>query len=243
MHATFRFFLLIAALCLPAAVFSACSRPTAETPYEAQLAARPDPETASSMEDSIIFEEPDSPSHNVLQELLGRPDTAAAEDINDQDIPRVALIIDDMGYHQELGEKLIELNLNLTFSFLPNAPHTRELVESAHARERDILVHLPMEPKGQQWDPGPDALMIEESSARIQEKTSTLIGLVPHAIGVNNHMGSLFTEQPAPMRDVLTVIDRHGLFFVDSFTTAQSVGFSEARAMHIPTARRHVFSG
>ncbi len=211
-------------------MFSACGQSADEYP---------DSPTESPMEHSIIFEEPNSPSHSVLQELLQQQTTVLPE--KGDTVPVIALIIDDMGHHQSLGKKLIDLKLNLTFSFLPNAPHTLELAEMAHANGRDILIHLPMEPKGQKWNPGQDALMLKESPAQIQQKTSTLISRVPYAIGVNNHMGSLFTEQQSAMKDVLTVLARHHLFFVDSFTSAQSVGFAQASAMHIPTARRHVF--
>ena len=54
-------------------------------------------------------------------------------------------------------------------------------------------------------------------------------------------MGSRFTENRAAMREVLSVLKQHGLFFIDSYTSAQSTGFDEAGKMAIPTARRHVF--
>ena len=64
---------------------------------------------------------------------------------------------------------------------------------------------------------------------------------VPHAIGVNNHMGSRFTEDRQAMHAFLEVIRSEGMFFVDSTTSAESIGMDEAREMGIRTARRNVF--
>jgi hypothetical protein len=61
------------------------------------------------------------------------------------------------------------------------------------------------------------------------------------AIGINNHMGSLFTENETAMRTLLEVIRANNLFFMDSITSSKSVGYDLARSMGIKTARRHIF--
>ncbi|MCF6186961.1 MAG: divergent polysaccharide deacetylase family protein [Desulfobulbaceae bacterium] len=127
------------------------------------------------------------------------------------------------------------------FSFLPKAPFTLEQEEQAWQQGRDILVHMPMEARDSAWDPGPGALYLKFSSQEIRTTVAENLTAVPHAIGSNNHMGSRFTENRAAMYEVLSVLKQRGLFFIDSYTTAQSTGFDEARKMGIPTARRHVF--
>jgi polysaccharide deacetylase 2 family uncharacterized protein YibQ len=158
-----------------------------------------------------------------------------------QEKPRIAIIIDDMGNQQQIGAQLLDLDMNLTFSFLPYAPFTGELEEDAWARGRDILVHMPMEPKDPQWDPGPDALHVNDSLTQLTLAVEKNVALVPHAIGVNNHMGSQFTEDRFAMHQFLGIIRQKGMFFVDSATSEASIGMEEAHEMGIKTARRHVF--
>jgi hypothetical protein len=174
---------------------------------------------------SVILPEPD--------DCLGPPDL--------EELPRIAIIIDDMGHHHDIGGELLNLDLNLTYSFLPHAPFTREQATHAWELGRDILVHMPMEPRDSMWDPGPGALYLRDTPENIALAVAENIALVPHALGVNNHMGSRFTADRPAMQEVLAVLRTKSLFFVDSMTTSGSVGEAEARKMGIRTASRHVF--
>lgn len=154
--------------------------------------------------------------------------------------PRCAIIIDDMGYHPEIGKKLIELPFNVSFSFLPHAPYTAELEEMAYKRGRTVLLHLPLQPEDSQWDPGPGALYLGE----LQDQKKIFLrnlAMVPHAIGVNNHMGSLYTQDRDAMASLLDLINQKKLFFIDSYTSSRSLGYSLARQMGISAAKRNIF--
>jgi len=155
--------------------------------------------------------------------------------------PRIAVIIDDMGIQQQIGEQLLDLDLNLTFSFLPYAPFTPELEAKAWSGGHDVLVHMPMEPKDPQRDPGPDALYVLDPFELLNAAVEKNLAQVPHAIGVNNHMGSRFTEDRPAMNNFLGMIRQKGMFFVDSGTTAGSVGMAEAHSMGIRAIKRNVF--
>jgi len=146
-----------------------------------------------------------------------------------------------MGNHPQIDQKFLDLDLNLTFSFLPYAPFTPGQEEKAWTLGHDILVHMPMEPRDPQWDPGPDALYVEDSIEQLTISVKKNLAMVPHAIGVNNHMGSLFTEDRLAMHQFLGIVRQKGLFFVDSETSAASIGMKEAHEMGIKTAKRHVF--
>ena len=67
------------------------------------------------------------------------------------------------------------------------------------------------------------------------------VNSVPFAVGVNNHMGSRFTEYKQGMDSFLEVIKDMNMFFVDSVTTSKSVGFTLAAELGIRSARRNVF--
>ena len=180
----------------------------------------------------IAFEEP----YTTIPEL-----PSDIPPVRDSSLPMVAIIIDDMGYHKKIGRELLELPMNLTFSFLPAAPHSTELEEMAFQAGRGILLHQPMEPKSKEWDPGPGALLVGHTSEDQKRLFYQNLQAVPHAVGVNNHMGSLYTEDRAAMDTLMQLIRAEGLFFVDSFTSADTQGLAAATAAGVPTARRHIF--
>ena len=182
--------------------------------------------------ETIVFEEP-NPPHSEEVETVHYPSV--------DDRPRIAIIIDDMGYHRKIGDALLALDLNLSFSFLPHAPFAEQQEEKAYQMGRDIMVHLPMEASDAKWDPGPGALYLSASPDDLKLTLKKNLAAVPHAIGANNHMGSRFTQNRQAMHGVLSELKNQGLFFVDSFTTARSTGMDEARKMGIKTGRRHIF--
>jgi len=155
--------------------------------------------------------------------------------------PLVAIIIDDLGHHQQLGRQFISLDLNLSYSFLPDAPYSGALAEAAFAIGRDILVHLPMEPKNGIWVDGEGGLAVRDTPGRIKQKTTRMLAAVPHAVGASNHMGSRFTEDSEAIRAVLAIIKSRDFLFIDSYTTAASQGLVTAQQLGVPSARRHVF--
>jgi uncharacterized protein len=180
----------------------------------------------------IVFEEP----YITIPEL-----PSDIPPVRDSSLPMVAIIIDDMGYHKDIGYELIGLPMNLTFSFLAAAPFTTKLEEMAFQAGRVVLLHQPMEPKGKEWDPGPGALLIGQTKEEQKSLFYQNLEAVPHAVGVNNHMGSFYTEDRKSMDDLMQLVRAQGLFFVDSVTTARSQGLAAARAAGVPAARRHIF--
>lgn len=180
----------------------------------------------------IIFEEPYSAIHGLPEDILP---------VRDSSLPMVAIIIDDMGYHKEIANELLALPLNLTFSFLPEAPFTPELEEKAFRTGRIVFLHLPMEPKSKEWDAGPGALLSGQSKEEQAALFRQNLLAVPHAVGVNNHMGSLYTENREAMDSLMVLLAEEELFFVDSFTSSASKAMLAAQEAGIPTARRQIF--
>ncbi len=153
---------------------------------------------------------------------------------------RVALVIDDLGYELDELKPLLALGVPVTYSVLPFADHTPEVVAELRRRKAEILLHLPMEPKNGQ-NPGPGALLQGMSDGELREKTAAALKAVPGAVGVNNHMGSLLSSEEGPMTAVLGVLAERGLFFLDSRTSAETVGYKVAIGLGIPAAERQVF--
>ena len=158
------------------------------------------------------------------------------------DTPRVAIIIDDLGYHIANGKRAIQLPGTLTFSFLPGAPRTRVLANHAHAHGREILLHLPLQARTddiqrEMWEIG-----IDMSRERVVSVFNEALESVPHASGINNHRGSLMTRHPGHMQWLMEEINEHEhLFFIDSYTHHESVALQIAREAGVEAVKRDVF--
>jgi hypothetical protein len=104
-----------------------------------------------------------------------------------------------------------------------------------------VLLHLPMEPHNSSVNPGKGAIFSTMSEEDIRNKVSSNLLSFPDIDGVNNHMGSKITENEEIMRIVLTEIKKRGIFFVDSMTSPNSIGYRLSKEMGIKTAYRSVF--
>jgi polysaccharide deacetylase 2 family uncharacterized protein YibQ len=157
-------------------------------------------------------------------------------------LPRLAIIIDDLGYDRKMAYTLVHFELPLSLSILPMAPYTEYVAEIARENDREILLHLPMEPKNYpRIDPGPGALLIEMDEAEIRRRIHDLIKQVDGISGVNHHMGSCFTENDEKMSIVLSELKNSGLFYVDSRTSSKTVAYKIAQKMGVPAIKKNVF--
>lgn len=154
--------------------------------------------------------------------------------------PTIAIIIDDLGVDRDAARRLIELEAPVTLAFLPYRPYTRELANAASSHGKEVMLHAPMANMAQ-IALGPGGLDLEMSREQIAGSLSRSLEAVPHASGVNNHMGSLLTREERPMQWVMDEIARHDLYFIDSRTTAATVAAKTAHARDIPTMSRDVF--
>jgi polysaccharide deacetylase 2 family uncharacterized protein YibQ len=156
--------------------------------------------------------------------------------------PKIAIIIDDIGYDQDLARRLLAMDAQITFSVLPHSPHGAEFADEADRAEREILLHLPMEPvEYPEVDPGPGALFTYMDTDALLHCLEENLHSVPHVKGVNNHMGSRFTGNGAKLNPVFTALKKENLFFVDSLTTRASQCRASARLVRLPFAERDVF--
>jgi uncharacterized protein len=157
-------------------------------------------------------------------------------------LARVAIVIDDFGPNVEIARRFVELPLAITVSILPHQQCSQEIAELAHAHHRQVILHLPMEPQGYpKVKPGKGALLLSMSGDAIHESLTSALDASPYFTGINNHMGSRFTENAAMMKTVLEEAKKRKLYFVDSYTSPRSVAASVAQQVHIPFRRRDVF--
>jgi hypothetical protein len=156
--------------------------------------------------------------------------------------PKVALIIDDVGYRLAEGERAVRLPGAVAVAVLPFGTHSVALAREADAQGKEVVLHLPMQPLAGAEDPGPGALQIGQSRAELATVLAADLAAVPFVVGVSNHMGSLLTQKADHMGWLMDELRRREpLFFVDSYTTAASVGLAAAREYGVPALRRDVF--
>lgn len=158
-----------------------------------------------------------------------------------QEKPRVAIVIDDLGYDLTTIDRFETIGQDLTMALIPNRPQSDHLYERLKDN-RELIIHMPMEPQGYPGiDPGKNALLTDMSRREIRRHVRRTLRRYPEAVGLNNHMGSAFTSKPEALRPVLEVLKQENRFYLDSNTTSDSAGPQLARELGLPHGTNHVF--
>lgn len=160
-------------------------------------------------------------------------------------LPSFALVIDDLGYARpELVTRLCSQPIPFSLAVLPFQEFSRQSAEIGHAKGKEIMLHLPMEPigyPGPSKNPGPGAVFYNQTEAEVRATVRKALAEIPYHRGVNNHMGSRITPDRTRMEWVLQEIHRSGCFFVDSRTEKDTVALAVAQSLHVPAIQRKVF--
>lgn len=155
----------------------------------------------------------------------------------------LSLIIDDVGYDMHALERLIALPYTITVSILPDAPHAKEAAMMAHQHGITVMLHMPMQTSNPKYQQKMEKFYLHED---MDKQTFTAVfeaalAKVPYVQGVNNHMGSQLTSNQQSMNWLMALCKKHGLFFIDSRTSATSIGAETAQQAAILWNKRDVF--
>lgn len=148
--------------------------------------------------------------------------------------PRLAIVIDDLGSGAAATDELMKIDAPLTVAIIPQGRHAAREAKIAAEQGFAVLLHQPMEPLDPSKRPGEGGIVVGMSEEEIRETISSNLEIVANAIGVNNHMGSRVTEDPALTRIILDEVFSRGLFFFDSRTSSKSVVAQVSREMGHP---------
>ncbi|CAI8970078.1 MULTISPECIES: divergent polysaccharide deacetylase family protein [Bacillus] len=155
---------------------------------------------------------------------------------------KVAIVIDDFGNNMKGTERMLSLPIPLTVAVMPFLPSTKQDAVAAHQKGHEVIIHMPMEPiKGKKEWLGPKAITTDLSDHEIESRVEQAIQEVPHAIGMNNHMGSKVTADERIMRIILSVCKKHGLFYLDSKTNPNSVVPKIGKELEVPIVENQLF--
>ncbi len=222
-------------------------------PAEVETAAVPPPPPpaelpAPDMPEIPLLRAPDLPPARLIAPPLPPPgaelpawrrNAVAAPAVDGR--PMIAIVIDDLGVDRRRSAHIVALPGPLTAAFMSYAPDLPAQTAAARAGGHELLLHMPMEPLGAQYDPGPGVLRVGAPAEELRRRLSAGLGKIEGLVGLNNHMGSKFTADAAGMRVVMEELKRRGLLFLDSLTTGRSVGLETARRFGVPAVARDVF--
>lgn len=153
---------------------------------------------------------------------------------------KVAIIIDDIGY-QKADPQLIKLPYALTFAVMPFTPQGSQMAALAASRQKEVMLHMPMEAVAQNHLLGKGALRQTMTQHQVRTALQQALAEVPQAVGINNHMGSLYTSLAEPMDWTMQLVAEHQLYFIDSKTTSRSAVPAAAARHGIASRSRDIF--
>jgi uncharacterized protein len=154
--------------------------------------------------------------------------------------PKITFVIDDVGNHNRCDAQIKALGNKITYAILPLLPYSRHYGNLSQRTGAEVILHLPLDTM-QDKIPGRGLIVDTMSREDIMDMLSRDLDSVPHHVGVNNHMGSRGTANREMMTIIFTELKRRGLFFLDSYTTPESVVASVGREIGLPVLTRGVF--
>jgi len=153
------------------------------------------------------------------------------------------LVIDDLGYSLKNGMAAIVLDGDHTYAILPGAVYSRKLAQHAHGKNKEVILHMPMQSISSLAAHEPNALNEAMDEDQLSANVHSLLAEIPFIRGVNNHMGSHLTEFDFFMRPVMDSIRGYNpkLYFLDSRTSPRSVAHAQALDAGLNAITRDVF--
>ncbi len=173
--------------------------------------------------------------------VVASPSPKPSEGGRGRSVARVAIIIDDLGMDVRHSKQVIDLPAPVTLAFLPYAPQVKTLAAGGKAKGHELIIHVPMAAMDGDMNIGPGGLKAGMDTFALQEAFGVMLNSFDGYVGINNHMGSRLTQDPAAMDALMPMLKTRGLFFVDSRTAGASVIASRAVEAGVPYAERDVF--
>ncbi|MGB0833304.1 MAG: divergent polysaccharide deacetylase family protein [Psychrobium sp.] len=172
--------------------------------------------------------------------LIGSSFSHATVTAKPKNTPRIAIVIDDIGY-RKTDFSALDLSGQFTYSVVPFAPFTQTIANAVHDSSREVMAHIPMEAVHNNHLLGKGALKLAMTEQQTRQQVQDIIADIPHVSGINNHMGSQFTTKPKNLAWLMDEISHQQLYFLDSKTTAYSMAEKVAVEHGLRTGHRHIF--
>lgn len=159
--------------------------------------------------------------------------------------PHIGVCIDDAGQvNPTLSTtpiyKMLRLPYKMTYAVMPSQSYTAQTADEIFSKGSEVILHQPM---AAITVPNPGAGGITDSMTieQVKQTLSNNLSALPHAVGMNNHMGSLITQRKDKMQACMEVLKEQNKFFYDSRTITVSVGYDIAKQNGLLTGERDLF--
>ncbi|MFQ6114333.1 MAG: divergent polysaccharide deacetylase family protein [bacterium] len=155
---------------------------------------------------------------------------------------KIAIVIDDFGYNSgSLVQGFLKLDQKITISVIPGLKNSQQVAKAADEHHREVMIHMPMEPKNGNFKNDEYILLTNMPPDEIRERVRSAIWSVPHARGLNNHMGSRATVNEPLLSTMIEELKKADLFFLDSRTNDETIAYLMAQRMKVPCGISNTF--
>lgn len=152
--------------------------------------------------------------------------------------PKLAIVIDDVTLQSQIN-RINNIGYNITMSFMPPTPAHKDSAKIAQKLEF-YMIHFPMQANSFKFEES-NTLHIGDSYEKIEKRVKQIRAWYPNAKYTNNHTGSKFTADETSMDYLLKALKKYDFIFVDSRTTAHTVGRKYATKYDVPFLARNIF--
>lgn len=119
-------------------------------------------------------------------------------------------------------ESFVTLPFPISVAVLPKIAHSAEAAARVRKSGNEVMLHQPMQAINAKANPGAGAILPEMSNDEVTATVRANIAEIAPVAGVNNHEGSLISEDEFKMMAVLEATKASGAFYLDSRTTSQT---------------------
>jgi hypothetical protein len=159
--------------------------------------------------------------------------------------PHIGICIDDCGQVNPTNSsqpiyEMLRLPFKMTYAVMPLQSYTNQTANEIVAWGSEVILHQPMAAISVA-NPGAGGITDAMTLDQVRSTIATNLDAMPHCIGLNNHMGSLITQQPVKMGVCMEELSKRGMFFFDSRTITTSVAYGMAKRYGLLTGDRDLF--
>jgi polysaccharide deacetylase 2 family uncharacterized protein YibQ len=128
---------------------------------------------------------------------------------------KLALVLYGFGEAPDRAPAYFALAVPFAAAVVPGAPTSARLFRAARERQREIVMHLPLEPiHYPQINPGPGTILVTMNEAHITGAVRRDFDQAGDVVAVANHMGSLATQDMAVMTVIFRELNRRRVPFL-----------------------------
>ncbi len=154
---------------------------------------------------------------------------------------KLVFVFDDGGQNLDHLDRFLCLPFPITVAVLPKLLYSKESARKIRASGNELILHQPMQALNLNVNPGKGAITPDMTLDEVASTLRENIEEIGPLSGLNNHEGSMITEDEVRIGKVLSVANELNLYFLDSRTTSQTRVPQAAMGMGFSYYERNIF--